>query len=1193
VRVELYSIRLCLFFLAVVVACASLPAQTQTQAQPVGMVAVGKSPFALAVPTNQQAIVVNLFPEGEPNSPSTWTNTKLVDLGSRAVTSQLRVGTRLVAVAVVGTRALVVNEDQDFVIVVDLTTAKEVTRIAVGSRPSNVIVANTQLAIATNGTSGDLSFINLQTNAVSGSPVKVGTDPRAVAVHPAGQYAYVALGGDNAVGVVDLRSYTKVYAVHVGKNPAAIAITRDGRRAVVANLTNNTVSILNTENAAAPAVIPTAAGTTQIPVGVQPSAVEISPDGKTAYVANLGSNFFTAVDIGKLAVAGVVNVQRTDPSNPSQKISSPTSGLRIAPDGTRLLVTEFRDASMLLIYDMNNMPLSPAPDIEVPGEPRASMYMDVDASLACPGFYITEVALADGARSGFWGMELATTAGDRLLQGGFNLGGGFDANAGNPGFGAFNITNPANERQTVKITVQAQAVPTQGYSAGNLGLSVQLYQPQADGSRVAVGQGASGAPPLSVSTTVNPGFYIVEIKSLAGSPRGTFQMSLETQYTNRAGGAFQGGVVVGGYLTRDAAGKSLTGFGAFCISENQTVTVKTSGASTYGDAGAGDLVLTLKDRNGQVLRTINNSVPTSAGVALPDPPDMQGATPTIYVDAKAAAGGDGSSARPLRSIAAAVSKARSGDVILVRPGRYSPSLTGEVIPIGSAGTNINPLQANVKVFGSGAATTILDAEQSAGSAGNANAFVIAAPNVRFAGFTVRGAQQFGVLVYQASGVRIDSNFCTSNGRDGIGAIQSPGLVVTGNAAVANQESGIVVSNSATGTPSNPPTGCPSSFGACIINNVANDNRSDGILGSQGGTLYILNNTTLNNGSSGIELNNRADPGQPANPALTGYIRNNTVSNNGGVQFAFAGTGILVTEGAHAAEISGNQINNNRPYGIGIFLNGTAGLISKNRVVDTQLNGILVRSTSTVTEISDNTVTTSGLSGLFIDDKSRVDRILRNSSTTNGTCTACTDSKSGLAVLSGSQAGTVDANFFDRNAVGLEMATNSVVSSVTNSTLDSNDNGGIFIRSGCTLSSFSANKVRTNRGLGALQVEGSTITLANSEFSGNQAGINLYTNSTATIQSCQITSNKSGSALSVTGASQATLTGTTISGNTGDQAILAAGAGSSVRLNGGNSVINNKAWGLNAQNGGTISCSGANTVSGNTSGNTLGSITGCQ
>jgi len=1189
--VKLHSLRLCLFLLALAAACASLPAQTQPQAQPIGMVAVGKSPFALAVPTNQQAIVVNLFPEGDPNSPSTWTNTKLVDLSSRAVTSRLRVGTRLVAVAVAGTHALVVNEDQDFVIVVDLTTAKELVRIPVGSRPSNVIVANTQLAIATNGTSGDLSFINLQTNTVSGSPVKVGTDPRAVAVHPAGQYAYVALGGDNAVGVVDLRSYTKVATVSVGKNPAAVAIARDGRRAVVANLTNNTVSILNTENPAAPSVISTPTGTTQIPVGVQPSALEISPDGKTAYVANLGSNFFTAVDIGKLAVAGVVNVQRTDPSNPLQKISSPTSGLRIAPDGTRLLVTEFRDESMLLIYDLNNMPLSPAPDIEVPGEPRASIYMDVDPSQGCPGYYTAEVALADGARSGMWGMEVLLTAGARLLQGGFNLGGGFTANGGQPlGFGAFNITNAANEPQTVTITVGAQALPTEGYSAANLGLSAQLYQPQADGSRAPVGQGASGKPPLSVSTTVNPGFYVVEIKSLAGSPAGTFTMALATQFVGRPGGAFQGGVVVGGYATRDANGNSTIGFGGFCISEAQTVTIRTLGGPSYGEAGSGDLVLTIKDRNGQPIRSINNAIPTSGGVVLPDPPDMQGATPTIYVDVKAAGGGDGSSARPFRSITAAVSKARSGDVILVRAGRYSPSLTGEVIPIGSAGTNINPLQANVKVFGSGAATTILDAEQ---STTGVNAFVIPAPNVRFAGFTVRGAQQFGVLVYQASGVRIDSNFCTSNGRDGIGATGSSAVVITGNVSVANQESGIVVSGSLTGTPSSPPAGCPASFGACIINNVANDNRSDGILGSGGGTLYILNNTTLNNGSSGIELNNRHDPEQPPNPPLTGYIRNNTVSNNGGMQLAFAGTGILVTEGGNAAEISGNQINNNRPYGIGIFSDATATLISKNRVVDTQYNGVLVRSTSTVTEISDNTVTTSGLSGLFIDDKSRVDKILRNSSTTNGTCTACTDSKSGLAVLSGSQAGTVDANFFDRNAVGLELATNSTVSSVTNSTFNSNDNGGIFIRLGSTLSSFSSNKVRSNRGLGALQADSSTLTLASSEFSGNVTGINLYTGSTATIQSCLITANTSGSALSVTGGAQATLTGTTVSNNIGDQAILAAGAGSMVRLNGGNAVISNRGLGLNAQNGGTISCSGANTVSGNSSGNVFGSVTGCQ
>jgi YVTN family beta-propeller protein len=1163
-------------------AAASALAQTQPQAQPVGMVGVGKSPFALAVPSNQQAVVVNLFPEGPAS-----TNTKLVDLNARTVTSQLRVGTRLVAVAVAGTRALVVNEDQDFVIVVDLTTARELTRISVGSRPSNVIVANTQTAIATNGTSGDLSFINLQTNTVSGTPVKVGKDPRAVAVHPSGAYAYVALGGDNAVAVIDLKSNAVVKTVNVGKNPSAIAVTRDGRRAVVTNLTSNTVSVLNVESPASPTIVPTSSGT-QIPVGVQPTALEIHPSNKVAYVANLGSNFFTAVDLDKMAVAGVVNVQRPDPANPTQKISSPTSGIRITPDATRLLVTEFRDDSMLLIYDLNNMPLSPAPAMDVPGEPHASMYFDVNPSLGCPGYYTAVVSLADGAQPGFWGMQVLTTAGQRLLQGGFNLGGAFDANGGNPGFGAFNIANAANEPQTVKITVLAQALPTTGFSAANLGLSVQLLQQQPDGSRTPVGQAVSGPPPLTMSSTVNPGFYVVNITSLAGSPRGTFQMSMETAFTNRPGGAFQGGVVVGGYAARDASGNSTQGFGGFCISDGQTINISTFGAPTYGDAGAGDLVLALKDRDGKVIRSINNSLPTSGGVTLPAAPSMQGVVPTIYVDAAAAAGGDGSQARPLRSITAAVSKARSGDVILVKPGAYSPSKTGEVIPIGSPGPNINPLQANVKIFGSGAATTILDAEQAAGSAGNANAFVIAANNVRFAGFTVRGSQQFGILVYQASGVVLDSNFCTSNGRDGIGAISSPGLVVTGNVAAANQETGIVVSGSTTGAASSTPTGCPSAFGACIINNTANDNRSDGILASQGGNVYILSNTTLNNGSSGIELNNRADTGQ--SPPLTGYIRNNIVSNNGGVQFAFAGTGILVTEDANAAEISGNQLANNRPYGIGIFLNGTAGLISKNQVTATQYNGILVRSTSAVSETSDNTVTASGLSGLFVDDKSRVDRVLRNSSTDNGTNTASSDSKSGLAVLGGSRVGTVDANFFDRNSAGMEMAGASTVSSVTNSTFNNNDSGGALVRDGSTLSAFSNNQVRNNRGQGGIMVGSATASLSNSDISANAgAGVTLFAAAKATIQSCQINANVGG-ILAFDG-STATVSGTTLNGNK-DQAILAAGAGAAVTLAGNNLITNTQGWGLNVQ-GGSISCTGTNTISGSSSGNILGNATGCQ
>jgi len=78
--------------------------------------------------------------------------------------------------------------------------------------------------------------------------------------------------------------------------------------------------------------------------------------------------------------------------------------------------------------------------------------------------------------------------------------------------------------------------------------------------------------------------------------------------------------------------------------------------------------------------------------------------------------------------------------------------------------------------------------------------------------------------------------------------------------VSNEESGIIIAGSqpAAGATPGAPAECGSAFGACIFSNLANDNRADGILCSQGGALTILRNTTINNGLLGIELNNRAD-----------------------------------------------------------------------------------------------------------------------------------------------------------------------------------------------------------------------------------------------------------------------------------------------------------------------------------------------
>ena len=188
-----------LFALLLLICCGAFGA-----AEPDALIPVGDSPFALALsPDGQQAVVVNLFPVRNPDG-TTGPNIRLLELGAGTQINAFKLGTRLVSVALAGTTALVVNEDQDVLRMVNVASGQEVGQIQVGSRPS-AVVASGPTAIVVNGTSGDLSFINLSTRQVVGAPVPVGKDPRSLALHPGGRYAYVALGGENAIAVLDRR----------------------------------------------------------------------------------------------------------------------------------------------------------------------------------------------------------------------------------------------------------------------------------------------------------------------------------------------------------------------------------------------------------------------------------------------------------------------------------------------------------------------------------------------------------------------------------------------------------------------------------------------------------------------------------------------------------------------------------------------------------------------------------------------------------------------------------------------------------------------------------------------------------------------------------------------------------------------------------------------------------------------------
>ena len=79
--------------------------------------------------------------------------------------------------------------------------------------------------------------------------------------------AYVANNGDDTVTPIDLATGTPGTPIPVGHNPYAIAITPDGKIAYVANFNGNTVTPIDL-----------ASGTpgTPIPVGVSPYAIAIT-----------------------------------------------------------------------------------------------------------------------------------------------------------------------------------------------------------------------------------------------------------------------------------------------------------------------------------------------------------------------------------------------------------------------------------------------------------------------------------------------------------------------------------------------------------------------------------------------------------------------------------------------------------------------------------------------------------------------------------------------------------------------------------------------------------------------------------------------------------------------------------------------------------------------------------------------------
>lgn len=264
-----------------------------------------------------------------------------------------------------GTKAYVTNSNSSTITIINTITNSVAGTISGFDGPSGmVIMPSGDKAYVNNyggpgglgsGNGKTLRVVDLNTNAIVGSPITVDLAPAALAISPDGAFVYSVNyvdgnPGTGTINVVDTNTNTVVDIITGFSGPFAIALTPDGSYAYVTNFGSNnfapfgtTVSVVNLESNM---IVDT------IDLAIQPSGIGITPDGRFAYATNYntlyaGSNF-SDLTAGEGTV-NIIDISTNKVISPTIAIGQSPANVAISSNGEFAYVSNYTSNTVSVI----------------------------------------------------------------------------------------------------------------------------------------------------------------------------------------------------------------------------------------------------------------------------------------------------------------------------------------------------------------------------------------------------------------------------------------------------------------------------------------------------------------------------------------------------------------------------------------------------------------------------------------------------------------------------------------------------------------------------------------------------------------------------------------------------------------------------------------------------------------------------